>query len=89
MYKKKKNLYCGTELSKYTWKLGDQCNGRSSNDVSHTGVEEGCVMSATLKGCRILGHMGPGCVNLKSELHNKCPHARKYKLEKADRAILK
>ena len=38
---------------------------------------------------QILRHMGPGCVNLRSELNNKCLHARKHKLEKAGRATRK
>ena len=38
---------------------------------------------------QILRHMGPGCVNLMSVLNNKCLHARKYKLDKAGRAMRK
>ena len=38
---------------------------------------------------QILRHMGPRCVNLRSELNNKCLHSRKHKLEKAGRATRK
>ena len=60
-----------------------KCAGKFSKDVSHTEVGRRYAMSA------ILGLMGPGCFNLRSELNNKCLHARKHKLEKAGRATRK
>ena len=84
----------GAELSRYVWKLREQ--GKDAEvrwevlkrcQPYRSGKRE-CDVCNTEK-LQILRHMGPGCVNLRSELNNKCLHARKHKLEKAGRATRK
>ena len=84
----------GTELSRYVWKFREQ--GKDAE--MHWEVLKRCQPYRSGKRVcgvcnteklQILRHMGLSCVNLRSELNNKCLHARKHKLEKAGRATRK
>ena len=78
----------GTEMSRYVWLLKDR--GKEP-DIRweiirrcqpYRSGKRVCDVCNTEK-LEIMKHMGPGCVNLRSELNNKCPHGRSVKLQKA------
>ena len=84
----------GTELSRHVWKLREQGKDPEvrwevlKRCQPYRSGKRVCDVCNTEK-LQILRHMGPGCVNLRSELNSKCLHARKHKLEKAGRTIRK